>query len=121
MTEHPDDESVLRDRLRILSRQKWIVLLAVTAVPLVAVVASRGQQHLYQGSATVLVNQQNATAQALNLSAAVTAPPDRYAATQAKLARAGTVANMAVNAAKLPGSHRPGAARELERERGSAR
>jgi succinoglycan biosynthesis transport protein ExoP len=103
LTEHPDDESVLRDRLSILSRQKWIVLLAVTVVPLVAVLASHRQQHLYRGSATVLVDQHNATAQALNLSAAVTAPPDRYAATQAKLARVGIVARMAVDAAKLPG------------------
>jgi tyrosine-protein kinase len=97
------DESVLRDWLSVLSRQKWIVVLAVTVVPLVAALASHRQQHLYQGSATVLVNQQNATAQALNLSTAVTAPPDRYAATQAKLARVGTVATMAVNAVKLPG------------------
>jgi capsular exopolysaccharide synthesis family protein len=101
------DESVLRDWLNVLSRQKWIVVLAVTVVPLVAALASHRQQHLYQASATVLVNQQNATAQALNLSAAVTAPPDRYAGTQAKLARVGTVATMAVNAAKLPGHTTP--------------
>ena len=56
MTEHPDDESVLRDWLSVLSRQKWIVLLAVTVVPLFAFAASRGQQRLYQASATVLVN-----------------------------------------------------------------
>jgi capsular exopolysaccharide synthesis family protein len=99
----PGDESVLRDWLSTLSRQKWIVVLAVIVVPLVAALASHRQQRLYQASATVLVNQQNATAQALNLSSAVSSPPDRYAATQAKLARVGTVATMAVNAAKLPG------------------
>jgi polysaccharide biosynthesis transport protein len=107
LTDRFDDESVLRDRLSILRRQKWIVLLSVIVVPLVALLASRNQQHLYQASATVLVSQQNATAQALNLSAAITAPPDRYAATQAKLARVGTVATMAVHAARLPGRTAP--------------
>jgi len=97
------DESVLRDWLSVLSRQKWIVVLTVTVVPLFAALASHRQQHLYQASATVLVNQQNATAEALNLSSAVNTPPDRYAATQAKLARVGTVATMAVSAAKVPG------------------
>jgi succinoglycan biosynthesis transport protein ExoP len=97
-----DDESVLRDRLSLLNRQKWIVLLAVIVVPLIALVASHGQQHLYQASADVLVNQQNPTAAALNLNTNVPTPPDRYAATQASLARVGTVAQMAVNAANVP-------------------
>lgn len=107
MTDPFHDESVLRDRLSILSRQKWIVVLAVTMVPFVAAMASHRQQHLYQASATVLVNQQNATAEALNLNSSVSAPPDRYAATQALLARVPTVAAMAVNAAKVPGYPAP--------------
>ena len=102
MTEHTDDESVLRDWLSVLARQKWIVLLAVTVVPLFAFAASRGQERMYQASSTVLVNEQNPTAQALNLaSTAPASPPDRYVATQAKLARVGSVAAMAVKAAHL--------------------
>jgi Mrp family chromosome partitioning ATPase/capsular polysaccharide biosynthesis protein len=101
MTEHSGDESVLRDWVRVLARQKWIVLLAVTVVPLLAFATSRGQEHLYQASADVLVNAQNPTAQALNLASSVATPPDRYVATQAKLARVGTVAEMAVNEANL--------------------
>lgn len=102
MSEHPDDESVLRDWVGVLARQKWIVLLAVTVVPLLAFVASQTQKRLYQGSATVLVSEQNPTATALNISSAAPSPPDRYAATQAKLARVGSVAEMAVRAAHLP-------------------
>ena len=103
MTERSDDESVLRDWLSVLARQKWILLLVVVAVPLLAFVTSRRQERLYQASATVLVSAQNPTAQALNLAAAVATPPDRYVATQAKLARVGTVAAMAVERAKVPG------------------
>jgi capsular exopolysaccharide synthesis family protein len=78
------------------------LLLVVTVVPLLAFATSQRQERLYQSSATVLVSAQNPTAQALNLAAAVATPPDRYVATQAKLARVGTVAAMAVKAANLP-------------------
>jgi tyrosine-protein kinase len=102
VSEHSDDESVLRDRLSMLGRQKWILLLAVIVTPLLAFATSRSQPRLYQASAKVLVNEQNPTAAALNLTTGVASPPDRYAATQATLARVGTVAQMAVRAAKLP-------------------
>jgi tyrosine-protein kinase len=101
LTEH-SDESVLRDWLSVLTRQKWILLLALTVVPVLAFAASHSQQRRYQASATVLVSEQNPTAQALNLNTAVASPPDRYAATQASLARVGTVAEMAAKAANLP-------------------
>jgi capsular exopolysaccharide synthesis family protein len=100
VSEH--DESVLSDRLSVLSRQKWIVITAVIVVPLIAFTVSRSQQRLYQASATVLVNEQNPTAAALNLPTGVASPPDRFAATQAALARVGTVAQMTVKAAKVP-------------------
>jgi polysaccharide biosynthesis transport protein len=97
------DESVLRDWLGVLSRQRWVVLLAITVTPLLAFAASQSQQRLYEGSARVLLNEQNSTAaEALNLTAASSAPPDRYAATQAKLARVGAVADLAVRAPTLP-------------------
>lgn len=103
MSANSDDQPVLRDWLAVLARQKWIVLLALIGVPLLAFVASRTEQRLYRASATVLVNQQNpTTAEALNLTAAASSPPDRYAATQASLARVDTVAKMAVRAAGRP-------------------
>ena len=102
MSERSDDPSVLREWLSVLCRQKWIVLLGVTVAALVAFAASHSQQHLYQASATVLVNEQNpTTSEALNLSSPPASPPDRYAATQAELARVGAVADLAVRV------HRP--------------
>ena len=92
----------MRDRLSVLSRQKWILLAAVIVVPLLAFAVSRGQQRLYEASANVLVNAQNPTAAALNLQTGVSSPPDRFAATQATLARGRPVAQMAVKAANLP-------------------
>ncbi len=102
MNERWDDESVLRDWLGVLSRQRWIVVIALIIVPLIAVLVSRGQQKLYQASATVLVSQQNPTAAALNLNNGVATPPDRFVATQAALARVGTVVEQAVKSAKAP-------------------
>jgi polysaccharide biosynthesis transport protein len=102
LTERRDDGSVLRDWFSLLRRQRLIVLTALVVVPLVAFTVSRRQQHLYQASATVLVNEQNPVAQALNRAPALTTPPDRHAATQAKLARVGTVAAMAVKEAGVP-------------------
>jgi tyrosine-protein kinase len=102
LSERSDDPSVLREWLSVLGRQKWIVLLGVTVAALVAFAASHSQQHLYQASATVLVNEQNpTTSEALNLSSPPASPPDRYAATQAELARVGAVADLAVRV------HRP--------------
>jgi polysaccharide biosynthesis transport protein len=99
----PGDESVLRDWLSVLSRQRWIVLLAVTVVPLLAFAASHSQQRVYKASATVLLNGQNPTAaEALNLASASTSAPDRFSATQAKLARLGVVAELAVRAPGVP-------------------
>jgi polysaccharide biosynthesis transport protein len=109
LSERSGDESVLRDWLSVLSRQKWIVLLAVTVAPVLAFAASQSQERLYQSSATVLLNDQSrSTAAALNLANAPSSPPDRYAATQAKLARVDAVAQIAVRAPRLP--HRTAAA-----------
>ena len=121
LTEHPDDDSVLRDRLRILSRQKWIVLLAVTAVPLVAVVASRSQQHLYQafGDGSGQPTERHR--------AGFESQRRRHRATRPVRGHPGQAGSRwdrreyDGERGQIAGSHRPGAARELERERGSAR
>jgi Mrp family chromosome partitioning ATPase/capsular polysaccharide biosynthesis protein len=103
LSERSGDESVLRDWLSVLSRQRWIVLVAVTVVPVLAFAASQSQQRLYEASATVLLNEQNpSAAEALNLTSAPPSTPDRFVATQAKLARMGEVAQSAVQASRLP-------------------
>ena len=79
------------------------MLLAVCVTPLLAFVASQTQQRLYEASATVLLNAQNPTsAESLNLTASPPSTPDRYAATQARLARVGAVAAPALRAPGLP-------------------
>ena len=102
-----NDESAFRDWLSLLVRQRWIVLAAVVVVPVIAFWVSHSQQPLYQASATVLVNEQNPADAALNLNSSAVSPPDRYAATQAVLARVGTVAELAVRAAGVPGMTAP--------------
>jgi polysaccharide biosynthesis transport protein len=103
VTEYWRDDSPLRDWLSLLSRQRWIVVAAVLAALVAALAVSLSQQRLYQASATVLVNQQDPAVAAFNLASGTTSPPDRYAATQAALARVGTVAQQAVAAAHVPG------------------
>ena len=104
MNERVEEESVLREWLGVLSRQRWLVLAAVLITPLLAFTVSHRQQRIYQATAEVLVNEQNPSASILNpSSSSATAPPDRYAATQASLARVATVAEMAVKAAGVRG------------------
>jgi capsular exopolysaccharide synthesis family protein len=97
------DESPLREWVSVLGRHRTTVIVAVIVATLAAFFASANQERLYEASATVLVNQQNPTAQALNLTSGATTPPDRYAATQAALARVGVIAERAVGAAHIEG------------------
>jgi tyrosine-protein kinase len=103
VTERWSDESVFRDWVAMLVRRRVMVVAAIVVVPVIALLVSHQQQRLYQSTATVLVNEQSPTGVALNLNAQTTSPPDRYAATQAALARVGTVAQIAVAAAGVPG------------------
>jgi succinoglycan biosynthesis transport protein ExoP len=97
------DDSPFREWLSLLSRQRWVVVVTVTVATLAAFAVSRSEQRLYQASASVLVNEQNPTVAALNLASTPSSPPDRYAATQAALARVGDVAQMTIDAAHVPG------------------
>ena len=68
VTEHPDDESVLRDRLSVLGRQKWIVLLAGDRGPAVRLRGIPRSAAPVPGVRRPFSStQQNPTAQALNL------------------------------------------------------
>jgi tyrosine-protein kinase len=102
LRESRSDESVFRDWVGMLVRRRVMVIAAIVVVPVIALVVSHQQQALYQSTATVLVNEQSPTGVALGLSPQTTSPPDRYAATQAALARVGRVAQLAVQAAGVP-------------------
>jgi len=93
----------VREWSQVVARRRWLVLAALITAPLLALIVSHGQQRLYQASAEVLVSEKNPTASALNVTSGTPSPPDRYAATQAGLARVATVLQMTATAAKLPG------------------
>lgn len=94
---------MVRDWLHVVIRHRWLVLAAVITAPLLAYLVSHRQHRLYQASAQVLVSERNPTATALNVTGGTPSPPDRYAATQASLARVAQVAEMTARAANLPG------------------
>jgi polysaccharide biosynthesis transport protein len=86
-------ESLLHEYLAVVRRNRWLVLAAVLAVPLVAFAVSLTQPVRYQATSRVLVNVQN-----LSTTPGSTAPPvapadtpERIADTQAELARVSRV------------------------------
>jgi Mrp family chromosome partitioning ATPase len=104
----PDDRrdaSTLRDYVRVVRRRKWLILEAVVLVPLLAVLFSLHQQRMYQGSAQVLLNRQNLAASLNGLQDPNTyIQPDRFAQTQADVARVPEVAKRVL--ARLGLTHR---------------
>jgi capsular exopolysaccharide synthesis family protein len=100
------EHSPFRDRVAVIRRHWVVVLASIVATALAALLMSHREQHLYQASATVLLNEQDPTLAAVVGSAATpppSSPPDRYAATQAALARTGVIAQMAVSASHVAG------------------
>src|SRR5437868_14225186 len=91
--------TTLRDHLRVIRRRKWLILLAVLAVPAAAVAYSLHQRPLYRATAQVLLSHQN-------LATTLTGTPDptaylqadRVAQTQADLARTPEVARRTLDA-----------------------
>jgi polysaccharide biosynthesis transport protein len=94
--------STLRDYLQVVRRQKRIILLAAVLVPAAAFVFSIRQQAQYQGSAQVLLSQQDLSSQLTGTQVYNNAPADRQAQTQASLARVPAVAAGATRAAHVP-------------------
>lgn len=104
MAEAPVDSSALADFLRVVRRRKWIVVQTAVVVPIVAVVFSVRKPELYDAGAQVLLNRQNQAATLAgvpDISAAQ--DPDRYAQTQAFLARSPALAEATAREAKVPG------------------
>jgi capsular polysaccharide biosynthesis protein/Mrp family chromosome partitioning ATPase len=92
-------ESSLQDYLRVIRRNRWLVVAAVLVVPLAAIALSLTQPVRYAATARVLLNTQN-----LSTSPAATPgspvpqeDPTRVAETQAELARVSTVASQALH------------------------
>jgi polysaccharide biosynthesis transport protein len=94
--------STLRDYLQVVRRRKWIIVEAVLIVPLAALAFSLHQQAQYQGSAQVLLSQQDLANQLTATPSYNNIPADRQAQTQADLARVPAVAQKAIKATGTP-------------------
>ncbi len=94
----------LAEYLAVLRRRKWIILQTLVLVPAAAVLLSLQQERLYRASAEVLLSRQS-------LAAALTGTPDptmaqdpeRFAHTQAALARAPQLAERVIRASGVEG------------------
>jgi succinoglycan biosynthesis transport protein ExoP len=93
--------STLRDYLQVARRRKWIIVQAAVIVPLAALAFSLNQQAQYQGSAQVLLSQQDLSNQLTGAQNYTNDPADRQAQTQANLARVPAVAQRAIDAARV--------------------
>jgi Mrp family chromosome partitioning ATPase/capsular polysaccharide biosynthesis protein len=93
--------STLHDYLDVLRRRKWIVVLVLTCVPVVAVLISMRQPAVYQASAEVLVSRQTLATQLFNLSDPAALDAGRIAKTQARLARSPDIARRTLDALGL--------------------
>jgi polysaccharide biosynthesis transport protein len=84
------DNVTLHDYLRVVRRRKWMVVLTALLVPLAVVAFSLQQQKLYEASADVLLNSQNAAATAGLPGTPLTGlsqEPERITQAQARVAR----------------------------------
>jgi succinoglycan biosynthesis transport protein ExoP len=87
----------LSDYLAILNRRKWVIVQTTLVVAVVAFVLSARQDKVFEAGAGVLLTRQNLS----NVVTGVTSPdvyitPERFAETQAGLARAPEVASRAI-------------------------
>jgi polysaccharide biosynthesis transport protein len=82
------DAVTLHDYLRVVRRRKWLVVLAALLLSLAALAFSLHQQRLYEASADVLLNSQNAAATPTGApSMGLSEDPERVTRTQAHVAR----------------------------------
>jgi Mrp family chromosome partitioning ATPase/capsular polysaccharide biosynthesis protein len=82
------DAVTLHDYLRVVRRRKWMVLQAVLLLSLAALGFSLHQQRLYEASADVLLNSQNADDTSSGTpSMGLSQDPERVTQTQARVAR----------------------------------
>jgi Mrp family chromosome partitioning ATPase/capsular polysaccharide biosynthesis protein len=101
---HHARQRTLGDYLAILRRRKWLVIIPILIVPIMAYVYSVNQPKVFGASAEVLLSRQD-----LGLSlAGITNPdaftdPDRFAETEAALARVPEVARRAIQLTDVEG------------------
>jgi capsular exopolysaccharide synthesis family protein len=98
------DATTLRDYLAVLRRRWLVIAVSTVLVPAIALAVALRQSPLYRANADVLIGQSSVASNLTGSSApAANVPADRYAQTQADLAREPAVADLAVRA--VPGAH----------------
>lgn len=95
--------ATLRDYLQVVRRRKWAILQAIVLVPLAALAFSLLQQKQYQGSAQVLLSQQDlgSVLTGTQVNSGSADPADRQTQTQQQLARVPNVAGRAIRRLRL--------------------
>jgi len=97
-------EQTLADYLAVVRRYKWLIILAAIIVPLAAYAMSARQPKVFRATSEVLLNQQDLGSELTGIPTANTvSDPDRYARTQAALARMPAVALGAIQRAGVKG------------------
>ncbi len=98
--EQTHTELTLSDYLAIVRRHKWVIVLSTLILPIVAIALSMQQSKVYSASSEVLLNRQDlgsALTGVPNVNAY--SDPDRFARTQAALARTPEVAERSIRIA----------------------
>jgi len=99
----PGHGTSIADYVMVVRRRWWLLLLGLILVPLAAVLFSLRQERIYQGSAEVLLSQDNLAASLTGVQdQSLNQPADRVATTQAGLARVPTVVAETLRAAGTP-------------------
>lgn len=93
--------STLRDYLSVLRRRKWIALLPIIMVPVIAVAYSKLQTPRYSASAEVLVGQSLANSLSGVPTSSLSSDPQRIIDTQASIAQSPQVAAAVVRHSRL--------------------
>ena len=103
-TDHGHRARTLGEYLAIIRRRKWVVIIPLLVVPIVAVAYSSQQSPVYEGASEVLLSRQDlGSVLAGRTNADVFTDADRFAQTQAALARVPEVVQQTVQSAKVPG------------------
>jgi polysaccharide biosynthesis transport protein len=98
-----DSSGALADYLATLSRRKWLLILPLVIVPLVAVAVTLGQTPVYRATAQVLLSNQNVVADATGAGSGAYVDPTRVAATQSDVARSPQLVDRVVKSAHVAG------------------
>ena len=102
--DHSSRQRTLTDYLAILQRRKWVAIVPLLLVPLIAYAYSSREQATYAAGSEVLLSRQDlGSALSGSTNADVFTDADRFATTQAALARVPEVARRAIARANVRG------------------